>query len=84
MSLDETIQGETKLIMFYGTREYVNLCVECWRQTDRQSSVDVYGAEVRGALFYGQVTPDVMRSGKRAEAKGEEKIERCIDMDKQS
>jgi hypothetical protein len=70
--------------MFNRTRQYVKLCVECWRQTDRQSSVDIYGPEVPGALFYGQVKPDMIRSGKTAEAKGEEKIERCIGMDTQS
>jgi len=70
--------------MFYGTRQYVNLYVECWRQTDTQSSVDIYVAEVPGALFYGQVKPAVIRSGKTAEAKGEEKTERYIGMDTQS
>jgi hypothetical protein len=54
--------------MFYGKGQYVKLCVECWGRTDGQSSVDICGTEVAGALFYGQVKPDVIGSGKTAEA----------------
>ena len=42
------------------------------------------GLKFTGALFYGQVKPDVIRSGKTAEAKGEEKLERCVGIDTQS